>query len=217
MNNYHEIIKRLKFTIGQSKRKVTDKELSKILGMKPANFSNMKQKGNIPTQPIMDYCALNKISINWIFYGQVHESLHDDPNESYALRFFDDINASCGFGVYNNDNNLEEIETINIPKYILDYYGYIKGNKNLHIINIIGDSMEPTIPANSKLLVNTNLNIANEKDIFVISTIDGVFAKRLKFIDNGIVLKSDNKAYSDIVFSGIDININIIGKVIGIM
>ena len=85
--------------------------------------------------------------------------------------------------------------------------------KNIEIINVCGDSMEPELDDEDKIFIDRNKVTISEKDIFVVNTSDGVFVKRLKLTSKqNIELVSSNKTYDNISVP-ID-NLGVIGKVI---
>jgi phage repressor protein C with HTH and peptisase S24 domain len=87
----------------------------------------------------------------------------------------------------------------------------------MHVINAIGDSMEPSIYEGNKILVDTNYRKLNKQNIFIISTTEGVFIKRIQLNGNNLILISDNQEYEDIVININDSNFQVIGKVVGII
>lgn len=88
MDDFENIIKKLKVIIAKGeKRRVVDKEVANALGLSVQNFSNFKQRGNIPLSSILTYCAQNKISINWILYNQLHSSLEHETNKYIGIRY----------------------------------------------------------------------------------------------------------------------------------
>lgn len=213
MDSFDRILKKLKTVIANGeKRIVNNKEVAKVLGLTPQNFSNLKQRDSIPTEYIMDFCAKNKISINWMFYDQLYGIQNMDSSEYIGINYYDDIEGACGGGAFNSDHS--EISKINLPKYILDHFNYNNDN-SIHIVNATGDSMEPIISSGDKILIDTRCKQFNEKDIFIINTNSGAYIKRIKVLNNTIILKSDNNSYSDIEIDLLYENVNIIGKVIG--
>jgi phage repressor protein C with HTH and peptisase S24 domain len=86
--------------------------------------------------------------------------------------------------------------------------------KNIDAINVLGDSMEPTLHDGDIIFINRTLKDISKSGIFAISTEIGLFVKRvLQKSDGSIDLISDNSMYSvETVHSE---NIEVIGKVVG--
>ena len=202
--NFEEIIEKIKDILSNEigEKKVLNKDVAKALGITPENLSVLKKRNKIPFEEIAYFCAKRKISINWLLFNQQSEEIFRQTEKFSTIRYFKDINASAGGGAINFDENYE---IIYLDKKIID--------KNLDAINVIGDSMEPTIKDGSIIFIDRNdTNIING-GIFVISTPAGVFVKRVRLKSNGeIELISDNKAYLPETISGNEIKI--IGKVV---
>ena len=79
-----EIIEKLKDVISEHTvgKKVFDKDVATALNIPQATFATMKKRNSIPYEEILEFCALKKISINWLLYGQEIQiiALHEtDP------------------------------------------------------------------------------------------------------------------------------------------
>ncbi|MDW7643407.1 MAG: helix-turn-helix transcriptional regulator [Desulfuromonadales bacterium] len=86
----------------------------------------------------------------------------------------------------------------------------------LALINAIGDSMRPTIQEGNLLLVDLNQLHVQDGAIYILMMNSTLIAKRLqRNIDGGIIVKSDNKDYSDLFVGPKDLGqLNIVGKVV---
>ena len=77
-----KIIEKLKDVLAtEEQKKIFDKDVAKALNISQANFATIKQRNKIPFSNILDFCALKKISINWLFYGQDPSSLIDSTDK----------------------------------------------------------------------------------------------------------------------------------------
>ncbi|WP_024790579.1 MULTISPECIES: S24 family peptidase [unclassified Lebetimonas] len=203
--DFEKIIEKIKDIISNEvgDRKVLNKDVANVLGITPENLSILKKRNKIPFKEIALFCAKRKISINWLLFDQSIDAIATETEKFSEIRYFKDINASAGGGAINFDENYE---ILYIDKKIL--------NKNLDAINVIGDSMEPTLKDGNIIFIDRNdKNIING-GIFVISTNVGVFVKRINLKSTGeIEIISDNKIYPKETVSPEEINI--IGKVAG--
>lgn len=88
--------------------------------------------------------------------------------------------------------------------------------KHLAIVEGRGDSMEPTIPNGSTLLVDTSVNEFKHDGVYVVRMDGHLFAKRLQSGPGGSLLViSDNPRYSPVTIQRDDHNgFQIIGKVV---
>lgn len=205
--DFEKIIEKIKDILSCEigERKVLNKDVAKALGISPENLSILKKRNKIPYEEIAYFCAKRKISINWLLFDQLNEEVIKETEKFSTIRYFKDINASAGGGAINFDENFE---IVYIDKKIID--------KNLDAINVIGDSMEPTIKDGSIIFIDReDRNIVNG-GIFTIRTNGGVFVKRVRVTTQGdIELISDNKAYPIEKVSKEEIEI--IGKVVKVL
>lgn len=63
---------------------------------------------------------------------------------------------------------------------------------DLYSIAIIGDSMHPTLNHGMLILFDKSSVEVDQGNIYVISTLNGTFVKRLFMQDNTLILSSDN-------------------------
>ena len=193
------------------KEKVFDKDIADVLGIKQLTFATMKRRGRLPLPEILDFCAKRKISINWLLYNQSTKSLEQETDKYINVRYFGDIYASAGGGAFNYE---AESEKIAIDEHMMDMMGGREQMKNIDAINVLGDSMEPTLFDGDIIFINRTLKDITKSGIFAISTEIGLFVKRLlRKSDGSIDLISDNPVYSVETVYGE--NIEVIGKIVG--
>lgn len=206
---YNEIIEKLKDILSQelAYKKIFDKDIAAALEIDYNKFRQQKYRNiYIPYPEIMQFLAKRNISINWFFFNQLPESLVDSTSNYIILNYQKTITASAGGGAinYSIDSN-----PLIIDKQLLDYinssYTYTE------IVQVFGESMEPTIQDNSLLFIDKNSQDINEKDIYLINTPDGLYIKQLNLRDNTYSLRSINQEYKDI---GLD-SFEVVGRVKG--
>ncbi len=205
--DFEKIIEKIKDILSNEigERKVFNKDVAKALGITPENLSILKKRNKIPYEEIAYFCAKRKISINWLLFDQLSDDIIKETEKFATIRYFKDINASAGGGALNFEENYE---TVYIDKKIID--------KNLDAINVIGDSMEPTIKDGSIIFIDRNDTNISNGGIFVISTPAGVFVKRVRIKSSGeIELISDNKVYPPENLKTDEVKI--VGKVVKIL
>lgn len=189
----------------------SDKQIAQELRQTPSQYANNKKRNKIPYQQIVMFCDENEITINWVLLGKSSMKLIETEEGLYKIRLIEKINASCGGGGFDD----EEVgfSYIFINKKYAKTLG-ITNSKNIEAINVVGDSMIPTIQDNSIIFIDRLKNTYENNGVYVLNTINGLFVKRLLINDAGDVeLISDNKSYSNIPMKLDDVEI--IGKVIG--
>ncbi len=194
-------------------RKVFDKDVADALGINHLTFATMKNRGRIPYEEILDFCARRKISINWLFYDQATRSLEEETEKYANVRYFGDIYASAGGGAFNYE---AAHDVITLDPHMVERLGGPREIKNIDSINVLGDSMEPTFRDGDIIFVNRTQADIRKGGVFVVSTPIGLFVKRLSLKSDGTIdLISDNPQYSvESVPMG---SVEVIGKVVGSM
>ncbi|MDX4027639.1 S24 family peptidase [Aliarcobacter skirrowii] len=211
MFNIEDIILKLKsILIEDSKgKKIFDKEVAEALDLTQANFATMKNRGKIPYSNILNFCAKRKISINWLLYNQSPNSLIDSTDK-YFVKYYPSIRVSAGGGAYDDEDLFESLE---LPTYFLDILGGEDKLKNIDAINVVGDSMEPTLNSNNIIFIDKTKNDISKDGIYAFTTPYGLFVKRVqKRVDGKLDIISDNKDYPIQILDKNDITI--LGKVI---
>lgn len=209
-----EIIEKLKDILSNDNssvpKRIYDKDVANALGISQVNFATMKNRGKIPFDSILDFCASKKISINWLLYNQNPSSLVDSTDR-YWIKYYPEIRVSAGGGAYEAEDDYEKLE---IPPYFINMLGGTNSLKNLDAINVVGDSMEPTLHSDDIIFVDKSIQNIQKEGIYAFTTEHGLFVKRIqKRLDGKLDIISDNKEYpKQIVVCN---EINLIGKVIG--
>jgi phage repressor protein C with HTH and peptisase S24 domain len=191
-------------------REPYDKEIAKELDMSPANYSNMKKKGSLPLEQIINYCALKKVSINWLLYEQSSKMLVDNTGDILKIKYLQDATISAGGGSFNDD---ESFTYLSLDPSYAKMLG-ITEKDNIDAINVTGESMNPTIKEGSIILIDRGKTTYQEGKIFALNVSGNLFIKRLVMnTRNGYDLISDNN-----LIAPQSVNIDevvIVGKIIG--
>ena len=206
-----EIIEKLKDILSQDGKngKVFDKDVAGALELSQVNFATMKNRGKIPFSNILDFCARKKISINWLLYNQNPGSLVDSTDK-YWIRYYPEVNVSAGGGAYENDDSYESFE---VPPYFISMLGGKDNLKNIDAINVVGDSMEPTLNSDNIIFIDKTKKDVSRDGIYAFTTNYGLFVKRIqRRVDGQLDVISDNRDYPIQVLNKKDLSI--VGKVV---
>ncbi len=210
MNNYNEILERIKDILSQElgDKKLFNKDIANALGINYDNFRKQKARGTIPYAEILSFLAQRNISINWFFFNQLPESLIEPTSNFILVNYQKNIHASSGAGAINY--HLDTTSLV-IDKELLDH---IDTNYNYtEVIKNIGDSNEPDIPDNSLLFIDKSDTYINSKSIYLINTNDGLYIKRIHIKENKHYMRSINNIYKDIQLEEYEV----IGRVKGVL
>ena len=206
-----EIIEKLKDILSADGKngKVFDKDVANSLELSQANFATMKNRGKIPFSNILNFCAKKKISINWLLYDQNPGSLVDSTDK-YWIKYYPSVSVSAGGGAYEADENYESLA---LPPYFVNMLGGKDNLKNIDAINVVGDSMEPTLNNDNIIFIDKTKNDASRDGIYAFTTTHGLFVKRIqRRVDGKLDIISDNKDYPAQVLNKNDLEI--LGRVI---
>ena len=210
---FKEIIEKLKDILSETKigGKVFDKDVAAALGIPPATFATMKKRNSIPYEELLAFCAMKKISANWLFFDQPVDMLKEQTEKYFKIRYYADIRASAGGGAEVFDENYE---TVTIDETLLRTVAGLADPKNLDAIHVDGESMEPTLSDGSIVFIDRTQTDVRKEGIYIAATTAGLFIKRIRLRADGMVeLISDNPAYAPEVLAGDEVRI--VGKVVG--
>lgn len=213
MFNLKDILPKIKDIISHEigNRKVLDKDVASALNINQTTFATLKNRDKIPFEEILLFCAKKKISINWLLFNQVTDSISETTEKFARIRYFNDIYASAGGGAENYNEEESYIEIDEKTAYCL---GKNRSLSDIDAINIIGDSMEPTLSDGSIVFIDKKEQDYTKGGIFVVSTPAGLFIKRVQLKSNGTIeLISDNPSYYPESVEAE--SVKIIGKAIG--
>ena len=156
----------------------------------------------------MQFLAKRNILINWFFFNQIPESLIENTSKYILLKYQKNITASAGGGAVNY--------TLDSSLLIIDqeFLNYINANyKYTEVLTIQGDIMEPDIKENSMVFVDKSKKTLTKAGVYILSTIDGLYAKRLVYKNKQYYFRSINEEYVDINV----LEFEVIGQVKGVL
>ena len=120
------------------------------------------------------------------------------------------VSVSAGGGAYEADENYESLA---LPPYFVNMLGGKDNLKNIDAINVVGDSMEPTLNNDNIIFIDKTKNDASRDGIYAFTTTHGLFVKRIqRRVDGKLDIISDNKDYPAQVLNKNDLEI--LGRVI---
>ncbi len=154
------------------------------------------------SQPSMRYLqALHEsfsVDITWLLTGQQPEGgVHNIQPQSQDIAHAPiyDVSASAGLGSDVSSEEINDYFTFN-KQWLSRYVGV--SEDQLAMINVRGDSMEPTLFHGDSVLVDLNAKSVAAEGIYCLQSDHGLLIKRLKFMrSNEIQVQSDNEAYED--------------------
>lgn len=126
--------------------------------------------------------------------------VQDEPDDEHSHCLVHlDVNAAAGVVEYSNNDNPDIIQRIWLSDDgMLELVGK-RSTNGLVIINVPTDSMAPTIPKGSTVVLDTLVNQYAGEGVYAFSREGNLFIKRLqKRVTGGYAVISDNKpSYQD--------------------
>lgn len=155
---------------------------------------------------VLDESMMKKFSDDFLRFVSKYPKKYEIS--SIKVPYYENVSASMGNGILNHDDSIKKISLeINFLKEIY----HLHCTKGLSLINAYGDSMSPTIPSDSIIIVQ-DTDIPNGS--ICAAVLDGeLYVKRIQKRPT-LKLISDNKAYDDIYIKEGD-DFKIVGKVVG--
>ncbi len=175
-------------------------------------------------------CDIYRVNPSWILTGEGPRSVGGEGNvtdsvmapsdaegldpDVYAYVPLYNVVASGGAGSYSDGE--EVVDALAFKREWIR--SELRANpKDLVLVMMTGESMEPTLGKDDVLLVNRRLGGARSDGIYLLSTGDALLVKRLQFLPDGALrVISDNQAYEPFTVhpSDDDTNFRIIGRVV---
>jgi len=185
-------------------------ELADFLGIGSASVTDAKRRDTLPSSWAIKIGEKWGVNTDWILTGKgekykgVQESkepFNDDQDLSgfvFVPRY--DVRAAAGAGT--------DIQS----EYIVDYLAFKKSwvRKKLNVsppklvlINVTGDSMEPTLYDDDLILVDTGVSEYKKDALYVLNLGGELQVKRIEYVLGGdLIIKSDNPVYTPFTARG---------------
>jgi len=141
------------------------KDVAEAIGLTSAQLSTHRRRGSIPFKKISEFCAKNKLSINWVIFGQSMREIKKDERELIKLTLLD------GEGPH-----LPKRKISVDPRYAkeIDMSG-----GNIEAIKMYGEAMKPTLKDGSIVLFDKTKTDIRGGNIFVMEASGLFFVRRL--------------------------------------
>jgi phage repressor protein C with HTH and peptisase S24 domain len=196
----------------------SDAELSLILGLKSSAVSTAKGRGIIPPAWIINIANTYKVSADWLAFGggfKPEPQGRTQPFFQYDYVKVPRVATELAAGAGSFIDSTELVEELAFRRDWLASKGQLK---DLVVMTVWGDSMEPTLKNKDFALINLAQTQVYNSCIYAIAHDESLYVKRLLVEPGRLILRSDNKNYPDIVLNYDDQatmdKVKIIGRVI---
>ena len=183
-------------------------EIAKACKVSDRSVGNYLGGDRIPsTEFILRFCEAYKVNPNWLLLGE-GVPFRDEEEFTYVAR----VDVRLGAG---GEAEIFEAEPKEVYAFRKDWL-LQKGNpKNMRLVKVIGDSMEPTLKNGDLVLVDLSQTEIMQGQIYAVRLFNGLLVKRLQRIgQNKVRLISDNPVHPTEVRSLDSGEFKIIGRVL---
>ncbi len=195
--------KRLKFVMDQ--RGFTQQKLAEVVKISQQSIGKIISGLTLNPKNIVEIANALGVDVNWLKTGEgpapdfanlpENPTACDDEDDEVIRLEVLDIYASAGNGRFVTGDLTEFTHAIEFDSgYFMQMFQRSHTN-GLAIINIEGDSMEPTINSGDLLFVNTQKQQYTGDGIYVFSYDDTLYVKRLQLAGDKLLVISDNRFY----------------------
>lgn len=201
---------------------------SSLIGVSLPTITRWKEGVSDPkVSNMVAFANAAEVKLDWLLNGEdtpdnipapvEHKASTNADADKYAyIPLRNHIQASAGGGYINENNN--DVVHLAFRKDWLTSKG-LKA-KDLEAITAKGDSMKPTIPDSSIILIDHSKTNALDGRIYVVRIDDQLYVKRIQWLPTGLRLISDNKnIYAPIDLTKSDLessNVQVYGQVVHI-
>jgi len=196
----------LTILVDKSGSEINQSDLAQSLGITRQTVSNRIKNGSEVTVSEFD-------KVEKFFNVRLNMTPSFSENSVIVMDYYPEVFVSCGLGAITFS---EEKYPMVISKDLVSNYS---DTKNYSVIIAKGDSMQPFINSNDKLIIEqTETNAIEDNKVYVFCYKQELFVKRLSKNIDEIVIKSDNPEYRTRIISLSDIpELIILGKVVGLL
>lgn len=200
----------------------TQTKMAELLRVTPdriKSLANGRAKG-LSLEEMNILVKEHNISAEWLITseGNIFNGEKNTPNTNNSLKNefsyipVRDVIVSAGHGAINDHENV--LYNFAYRTDWLKARGLFE--KDLEILVVRGDSMDPTISDGDSILINKAENEPCDGHIYVIRSGENVWVKRVQtLIDGSLSLISDNKIYAPMVLNlDTAVDVQVIGKVV---
>lgn len=205
-----EIAKRVNQAITESGLSMS--EIGRRLGISPQSVRAWKIGKAMPSlDRLTDIARATGKSLAWIQGVEVSSNQVEGDEETVSIPLYDAA-ASAGNGLTSFDGD-QIVKLVVVDRQWVRMNINCSSTRNLNLICVSGDSMDPTLRDGDVLFVDTGVTTFRSDSIYVARVNGELFVKRFQKLPNGrLMMISDNDRYKSFELSPDD-EVDLIGRV----
>ena len=223
MTPLQERIKSIRKSLGKSQ-----KEMAILVGIGLRTWQQYEEGGHEPSWKVISKLSELGFNIDWLasgtgeikrgavyptFEGLKSADHTGDPGEGFVQIPRYEVSASAGGGTLIHSEQIVDHLTFK-EDWVRNALGIPVSA--LALINVKGDSMEPTLANGDVILIDMSINGFDDNAVYVLRLNGTLLVKRVKRnFDGSVLVSSDNTMYppDTIKFDVID-TLNVVGRVV---
>lgn len=203
-------------------------ELASVVGVKQSAVSKIKKRGDFPPGWIFILTEKYGLNSDWLASGEGPQRRHSEPrglvaessasnaakeNGEYVHIPRYEVAASAGGGAIIHNEQVADYLSFR-AEWVKNTLGV--SVRDLALISVIGDSMEPTLSEGDVVLLDMTTRSVLDGSIYALQLNGGLLVKRIqRKLDGSVVVKSDNARYdTETVSENKADRLKIIGRVV---
>jgi phage repressor protein C with HTH and peptisase S24 domain len=203
---------------------------AKRIGLSAATFTRIWKEGVVPKGDVLALISEKTgCSLDWLVTGigsmlrSAHVSIAADQSphyasseelaEHYVLVPHYEVAASAGGGAVIHSEQIVDYLSFK-AEWVRNGLGL--SVQDLALINVQGDSMEPTLSNNDLILIDTRTHQVQNNAIYVLQFNGALLVKRIqRRLDGTVIVKGDNPVYEpEVLLGDASTQLNVIGRVV---
>ncbi|MGX2969232.1 XRE family transcriptional regulator [Ursidibacter sp. B-7004-1] len=196
------LAERLQFVM--SEKGITQQKLADLIGITQQSVNKIVKGDTLNPKNIVEIANALGVDVQWLRSGdgivpdfaKLSEKTTAYEEESNVISIpLLDIYASAGNGAYQSSDLVDVITEIHYnPQQFQRLFTGIN-HEHIQLINVKGDSMEPTLNSGDLLFVNIRIQHFDGDGVYVFNYDGTLFIKRLQKTGNKLTVISDNPTY----------------------
>ena len=193
-------------TIGDRIKQLRDKEsrksLADKLGVGQMTIVRYENNERLPDADfIVKFCDLFNITTDWLIYGRNSKELPSSISQPEIADEYVKVPRVATELAAGPGSFLDSVEVIEELAFRREWLAHKGQLKDLVIMTIWGDSMEPTLHDKDVALINLAQTKPHTGHVYAVGHDEAVYIKRLVVEPGRLIMRSDNRDYSDIILA----------------
>lgn len=189
-----------------SQQGLTQEGLANIVEVSQTAISDIVKDKTKNPRNIVEIAQALGVSVDWLKTGkgeapdfaklEENSTAYKDEKPMLRLEVLD-VYASAGNGSFVTGDLTSYTHAVEFENAYFAQVFQRANAKGLSIINVDGDSMEPTIGNGDLLFVDTTKSAYQGDGVYVFSYGENLYVKRLQFAGDELLVISDNPLYKE--------------------